>query len=342
MRRVIVRAAFALAMVLAFVLAPSARAVDLPARLSDQAFWRLIADASEPGGYFRSQDITNLSSNELGFQIVVPDLVRRTSPGGVYLGVGPEQNFTYIAAVRPKMAVIFDIRRGNLDLQLMYKALFEMSSDRAEFVAMLFARTRPSGVGASSSARDLFRALAQTRSSDTLFRRHLAAIEHRLRTVHGFALRPGDLAGIRTIYETFSYSGVAIRAYPTYADLMTAADVAGVNHSFLATDASFAFVKDLQTRNLVVPVVGNFAGPRAIRRVAAYLKGQGATVSAFYLSNVEQYLEDWDVFCRNVRTLPIDGSSTFIRSTSGGGFGRGGEFVSSLGAIAEETRFCGN
>src|ERR1051325_2700460 len=89
---------------------------DLPDRLTDQAFWKLSADASEPGGYFRSQDITNLTSNELWFQYVVPDLVQRAGPGranAVYLGVGPEQNFTYMAALRPRMAVIFDIRRGN-------------------------------------------------------------------------------------------------------------------------------------------------------------------------------------------------------------------------------------
>src|SRR5437667_3481890 len=94
----------------------------LPASLSDHSFWQLSVDASEPNGYFRSE---NLTSNELQFQYVIPDLERRIWPGNVYLGVGPEQNFTYIAAVKPAMAVIFDIRRGNLLLHLMYKALFE-------------------------------------------------------------------------------------------------------------------------------------------------------------------------------------------------------------------------
>src|SRR5947208_349983 len=95
----------------------------LPARLSNQEFWRLSTDSSEPGGYFRSD---NLTSNEQLFQQVIPALVARTKPGGVYLGVGPEQNFTYMAAVRPALAIIFDIRRGNLLLQLMYKGLFEL------------------------------------------------------------------------------------------------------------------------------------------------------------------------------------------------------------------------
>ena len=327
---------------------PRARTLDLPPRLSDQAFWKLVVDASEPGGYFRSQDITNLTSNELGFQLVIPELIRRTTPGRpgrVYLGVGPEQNFTYIAAVRPKMAIIFDIRRGNLDMQLLYKAIFELSQDRADFVGMLFGRLRPRGVGSASTAAELFRALEPMPRSDAVYRQHLAAIENQLAKVHAFALRPADLAAIRTIYETLYYSGVAIRSYPTYADLMTATDDEGTARGFLATEESFTFLKDLESRNLVVPVVGDFAGPKAIRAVGAYLKTAGATVSAFYLSNVEQYLVGgtWETFCRNVATLPLDGASTFIRSANSGGvgFGRGGGFVSRLGAITEEVSHCG-
>jgi hypothetical protein len=326
--------------------APRARGLaELPERLADRAFWNLVVDASEPGGYFRSQDVTNLTSNELGFQLVIPELIRRTTAGGVYLGVGPEQNFTYIAAVRPKMAIIVDIRRGNLGMQLLYKAVFEMSADRADFVAMLFARPRPRGVGPASTAAELFRALDETEPSETLYREHLTAIEHRLLRIHRFPLRPSDLAAIRTIYQTLYYSGVAVRPYPTYADLMTATDPEGVARGFLESEESFTFLKDLESRNLVIPVVGDFAGPKAIRAIGAYLKASGGTVSAFYLSNVEQYLYQdgkWDAFCRNAATLPLDSTSTFIRSGNSGGFGfgRGGGFVSSLGSMAEETQYC--
>src|ERR1700751_1977940 len=68
----------------------------VPDRLTDQEFWKLVTDSSEPGGYFRSADITNLTSNETMYGEVVNDLINRTKPGGVYLGVGPEQNYNYI------------------------------------------------------------------------------------------------------------------------------------------------------------------------------------------------------------------------------------------------------
>ena len=117
-----------------------AAADTLPNRLSDREFWKLVEDLSEPNGSFRSD---NLLSNELQFQYVIPELTRIAQPGGRISGSAPEQNFTYIAALRPAMAFIIDIRRGNLDLQLLYKALFELSSDRAQFVSLLFSKPRP-------------------------------------------------------------------------------------------------------------------------------------------------------------------------------------------------------
>ncbi len=106
-----------------------------------------------------------------------------------------------------------------------------------------------------------------------------------------------------------------------YADLMSATDGAGINRSFLAIEENFQVLKDLEERNLLVPIVGNFAGPKALRTVGKYLKDHQATVAAFYLSNVEQYLNQdgiWQQFCANVATLPLDEHSTFIRSTRAG------------------------
>ena len=102
---------------------------ELPSKISDQAFWQLVTDLSEPGGIFPSD---NFVSNEYFTTDLMQDLKNRVPPGGVYLGVGPEQNFTYIAAIQPRLAFIIDIRRQNLDEQLNYKTLFELSSARRD------------------------------------------------------------------------------------------------------------------------------------------------------------------------------------------------------------------
>jgi len=100
---------------------------------------------------------------------------------------------------------------------------------------------------------------------------------------------------------------------------MTAADDQGQARSYLATEENFQFVRQMQRKNLIVPLVGDFAGTKALRKIAQYLKDHGTTVTAFYTSNVEQYLfqqgDDWRRFYQNVATFPMDSSSAFIRSS---------------------------
>src|SRR5262245_31808622 len=281
----------------------------LPARLGDQEFWKLVSETSEPNGTFRSD---NLLSNEVRFQYVIPDLIKTARPGLAYLGVGPEQNFTYIAAIRPGIAFIVDIRRGNLHLHLLYKALFELSADRADFVSRLFSRKRPDGLRARSSVADIFAAYGMVDASDTLYNENLRAVRQQLVIKHGIALSGEDLKGIEYVYNAFFKFGPGLQysssdgfggGYePTYLDLMVATDGTGRPRGYLAEEESFAFVKDLESRNLVVPVVGDFGGQKAIRAVGRYLTDRGGIVSAFYVSNVEQYLRlyrTWANFCGN-------------------------------------------
>jgi hypothetical protein len=301
---------------------------NLPTRLSNSEFWTMVTDFSELGGYFHSD---NYLSNEIAFQEIIPNLQRTVKPGGAYLGVGPEQNFTYIAAMRPRMAFIIDIRRQNMIEQLLYKAFMEISSDRAGFVSMLFARPRPAGLGRRTTADDLFKAFDNSNPNSNLFEKNLRlAIDHLQH--HGITLSFGDQVSMRKVYDAFYASGpnltytsygnaqVLGRDMPSYSDLMTASDENEKNWAYLATEEQFETVRQLELDNLIVPLVGNFAGSKAIRIVGKYVRDHHAIVTAFYLSNVEQYLfqqdDDWARFYTNAATLPTDYTSTFIRSTA--------------------------
>src|SRR4051812_40084133 len=187
--------------------APVTAASRVPSRLADQEFWSLAADLSELGGTFRSD---NLLSNESRLQFVIPELLKTAARGGAYVGVGPEQNFTYIAALQPSIAFIVDIRRGNLQLHLMYKALFELSADRAEFVSRLFSRPRPDTLGAEATPSDIFDAYSSIAPSEVVYENNLRDIEHQLAAVHGFALSSEDLRGIASIYHAFYVFGPGI------------------------------------------------------------------------------------------------------------------------------------
>ena len=321
-------------LLLAFAAARRVRAAEdtLPPQLSDEAFWHLITDYSEAGGFFR---FDNFISNEALFQRVLGRLKETTKPGGVYLGVGPDQNFTYIVALRPRIAFIVDIRRQNMLEHLMYKALIELSADRADFLSRLFARQRPENIGPESTPEELFKAFRNVPAELDLFFANLDAIKTQLEERHGFKLSAEDEASIQYIFRAFYVGGpnltyvgpvtprFAVRnRMPSYADLMMQNDGEGQNHSYLSSEDNFGILKDLEQRNLIVPLIGDFAGPKTIRSVGTYLKQQNAVVTAFYLSNVEQYLfqqnDDWSRFYENVATLPLDSNARFIRSVFNG------------------------
>jgi hypothetical protein len=337
----------ALSAVVAFVImtaapAPAARqaaADKLPSRLSDQEFWRLVETFSESDGYFQSD---NLVSNERAFQHVVPAL-RRFKRGGVYMGVAPDQNFTYIVALEPKIAFIVDIRRGNQIVHLMYKAIIELSSDRAEFLSRLFSRRRPPGLDALSSASQLFTAYRFVEPTDALFKENVIAIQDHLIKRHGFPLTSDDVQILQHTYSMFRYygpdltysssSGRGGRNMPSYADLQTSTDLEGVNRAYLGSEENFRALKALEERNLIVPIIGDFAGPKALRAVGRYIEDHGATVTAFYTSNVEQYLFQngvWRAFYDNVSTLPIDENGVFIRSA------RGADLLDPIGLLLKD------
>jgi hypothetical protein len=258
---------------------------------------------------------------------VIPDLIRKTKRGGVYIGVGPDQNFTYIAALRPKMAFITDIRRQNLLLHFMYKALFEMSANRVEFLSRLFSRPLPESLNEGGTPRELFEALQYSQTDPQMTVRNLKQILDRLRIEHDFVLSADDVRTLEYVYRSFVTAGPDIRysfpnqygwrRFPSYSDLMLETDIAGELHSYLASEENFQIVKQLELGNRIVPVVGDFSGEQALRSIGRYLRNHRAAVTAFYTSNVEFYLfqsEAWRRFFRNVATLPLEEDSLIIRA----------------------------
>lgn len=295
-------------------------------------FARLVATLSEPGGYF---DTDNLISNESSYLHPLGALERLGVRGGAYIGVGPDQNFSYIARVRPSIAFIIDVRRDNLLQQLMFKALFARSRNRAEYLALLLGLPVPADVQRwSTRSIDELVAWADgvqpTERSAAAARSAILAEAGRA----GVPLSAEDLATIERFHGEFIERGLGLRFtstgraprwyYPTLRQLIQERDLAGNQASYLASEIDFQFVKDLQRRNLVVPVVGDLAGPHALAAIGREIRVRDERVSAFYTSNVEDYLlrdGSFIAYARTVATLPRDRRSVIIRSYFGGGAG---------------------
>src|SRR5262245_48173626 len=263
-----------------------------------QEFSRLINEFSEEGGYFLSD---NFTSNETSYLHIVDKLRELGATGGAYIGVGPEQNFTYIAKVRPRIAFIIDIRRQAVIQHLMFKAIFHLAPDRTQFLSLLLSKPLPKGKVPSADApvTDVL-ALLSTITADTrAYDANLAAIRKAIREDFQFQLTDADQASLDYIYKNFRTDGLDIAfrmdgawagPFPTLQELILQPDEFGKLGNFLASKDDYAFVREMQEKNLIIPVVGDFAGKKALSAIGDYLRKNNLTVTAFYTSNVEQYL----------------------------------------------------
>jgi len=302
-----------------------------PARVLAQAaapasFAARVAALSEPSGYF---DTDNLISNERSYLHVVP-VLRELTRGGAYIGVGPDQNFSYIAHARPAIAFLVDIRRDNLLLHLLFKALFAHALTRVEYLALWTGRAPPSPIAGweSKTIDQLVQYIdrAPARTAD-----QLKAIDARIATAmrgFGVPLSPEDLQTIAGFHRQFIDDGLSLQFhsagrppqfnYPTLRDLLLEVDRAGTRRSYLASEDDFQFVKSLQAKDLVIPVVGDLSGTHALAAIGRLMTEQKQTLSVFYASNVEFYLFDgsarFRAFIANLGKLPHDARSTIVRS----------------------------
>lgn len=287
-------------------------------------FARLFGALSEPDRYFFSD---NLISNETSYLDVLPEL-ERLPKGMAYLGVGPEQNFAYIAALQPQVAFILDIRRDNALLHLLYKSCFEEATSRAHFLSLVIGRDyhRTNAPQAAVEVEAIIADVtAQPRDSEVFERIHERLLA-KIATKYSILLTEKDRQRLRFMHQTLFEEGLDVRfelhakngrPYPMLRELLAATDAQGQARGFLASEAAFRTVQRLERENRIIPVVGDFAGPQAVRAIAEELKRRQLQVAAFYVSNVEQYLLEpqlWKQWVSNVETLPRTNDSVFIRA----------------------------
>lgn len=300
-----------------------------PESLSAAEFSRLSRELSEEGGYFRSD---NFTSNETSYLHVVDKMREIGATGGAYIGVGPEQNFTYIAKIRPRIAFIIDIRRQAVIQHLMYKAVFHLSPTRSQFLARLLSKPLPKEptLKPDASVNQLLAVFGKIAAEDKTYTENLALIRKTIQDEFQFPLSDADQKSLEYVYKNFRDEGLSIayrvegnwgyNAFPSLGEIIAQPDQNGKQGNFLASVDDYEFVRGMHRKNLIIPIVGDFGGSKAIAAVGAYLKKNNLTVTAYYTSNVEQYLFGSNVFAafaNNIKKLPLTEKSLFIRAVPG-------------------------
>ncbi|MCI0659459.1 MAG: hypothetical protein L0220_00140 [Acidobacteria bacterium] len=295
--------------------------------LTAPEFTRLVRELSEEGGYFRSD---NFTSNETSYLHVIEKLQKLGGSGGAYIGVGPEQNFTYIAKLKPKIAFIVDIRRQAIIQHLMYKAIFHLSPNRTQFLSRLLSKPLPNiKDNTEASVNNLLDYFSKVAGDEKVYDANLAALKKVIQDDFQFPINESDQTSLDYVYKNFRNEGLEIAFridgswggyFPTLRDLIQQTDQHGKPGNFLAGAEDYDFVRGMHMKNLIIPIVGDFGGKKALAGIGDYLRKSGFSVTAFYTSNVEQFLFDngsFKAFADNVRRLPTNERSLFIRAVSG-------------------------
>ncbi|MBX3280764.1 MAG: hypothetical protein KF868_22430 [Acidobacteria bacterium] len=299
-----------------------------PESLTAAEFSRISRELSEDGGYFRSD---NFTSNETSYLHVVDKIREIGATGGAYIGVGPEQNFTYIAKIRPRLAILMDIRRQAIIQHLMYKAIFHHSPDRVQFLSRLFSRPLPKDGVPKRDAPigEILTFIDKLPGEDKTYAANLAEIRRTIEEDFKFPLSEADRTSLDYVYSSFRTDAldIAYRVdgsrggyFPTLGEIIMQPDQHGKLGNFLAIVEDYEFVRGMHGKNLIIPVVGDFGGKKALAAIGDFLRSKGLTVTAYYTSNVEQYLfgsDLFEAFAENVRKLPINERSLFIRAVAG-------------------------
>ncbi len=295
------------------------------APITPKEFESLVERISEPDEYFFSD---NYVSNETSYLQPAHLLVERAQRGGAYIGVGPEQNFTYIALTRPKLAFIVDIRRSNLLLHLLFKTAFDQAKSRSQFLTRLLGRPweKASDPGPDASIEQVIAHAKRKKPNEELWKSSHAEAVERISATYGVALDAADEKKLSKAHRAFFDRQLEVRfelleasqrKYPSLESLLTSKSPEGDALGFLATEAAFRFVQHLHAKHRIIPVSGDFAGKRAMPAIARELERRDLPVSVFYVSNVEQYLlEDgkWAAWVRNIDALPSNEKSVFLRA----------------------------
>lgn len=288
--------------------------------LKASQFASIIQQLSEEGGHFWND---NYVSNEASYLHPLKKMRELGIHGGIYLGVGPDQNLTYIAKLHPRYAFILDIRRQNLLEHLLFKALSHFARDRREYLSLLLSRPVARGklTGDDYTVEDMVRYFQQVNPDANLYGRTQSRIHTFLTDACRLGLSDQDWNALDKIHMAFFYRGLSIKydylPVSTFGEFLREKDLDGKMQNFLNSTEDFRYLKRLQEENRIIPVIGDFAGPRALRELGRFLKKRGEKVTVFYTSNVEQYLvrnRVWPQFLKNVNELPLDDHAVFIRA----------------------------
>ncbi|MCY1068518.1 hypothetical protein OV090_27495 [Nannocystis sp. RBIL2] len=214
-----------------------------------------------------------MKSNEVRHDVFFPYVAGK---GGVYVGVGSDQNYTLAAAAGSELIFLLDIDQSVVDLHRCYEALIEASPDPK----ILFDRWKAEAEG--DSAKILETAYAGLPDAD------------RKRIVRLYR------AARETVYVHLD------RVYRRRQGEQPTA--------WMSNPEMYQYIRGMFLADRVRMMAGDLTGPNSLQSVGAAAKAMGLPVRIVYFSNAEEYFDYNKQFVANVEALAGDEQSLVLRT----------------------------
>lgn len=195
--------------------------------------------------------------------------------GGVYVGVGSDQNYLLGAWARSEVLVLMDFDQAIVDLHRVYRVLFRAAETPEEFLHLWQLKSRP---------------------------------EVRRLVEEGYADKKVRASALRA-YGTARWT--VERRLKRVVEQMEKASLP----CFLVDEAEYAHLRRLFLEDKVFMVRGDLTARRSVSAIAQAAAQAGLKVGVLYLSNAEQYFPYDAQYRSNMRALPLGEDGVVLRTS---------------------------
>lgn len=197
--------------------------------------------------------------------------------GGAYIGVGSDQNLTFIAWAKSRFAFLMDYDPVVVWVNMINRALILASPTKEDFIALWETKNW-------KKAWKILRKEYKGHKDLKMIVQSHKQFAYRLR---------------------FHYLKRVKRWRKTWVP---------VDYSWLHTDKDYGYIRKMFQTNRIRVMKGDLLLNKSLRGIGNVCRKAGIPVRVVYLSNAEQFWHYPGHFRKNFRNLPVDGKSILIRS----------------------------
>jgi hypothetical protein len=232
--------------------------------------------------------------------------------GGGYVGVGIDQNYSFIAHAKSEWVWLFDYDPTVVRLHHVLRAIVLDSPTRADFVSHFEAANKDKTLALLSAT---YAGLAERAAYREIFGVSRAGL---------LGYYGHQMAGEIAIPDITRAPTADPETPERAAGVKIGQDLPDPTYGWLATEEAYQYIRTLYQQGRIKLLKGDMLANNTMQGIAAAAKALNVTVRVYYPSNAPECWPHTSQYKKNLLALPFDEQSVIIQSLSGvkAGFGK--------------------